>query len=59
MVDAIWEATDDGTLLVGWDMVAKHLRQALVEHAADRGCRCGSVSWLEEERLRNVSLGEE
>jgi hypothetical protein len=49
-IEAIWQETDDDTLLHGWHCVAKRLRQALQQHAERVGCDCGSDEWLELER---------
>lgn len=51
MIEAIWQAEDDDSLLQGWSVVAKRLRMALLEHAGRLGCSCGSDAWLEAERL--------
>jgi hypothetical protein len=53
-IAAILEEYDHASLLEGWDVVAKRLRQALQDHAATLGCDCGSSAWLEAERLRIV-----
>lgn len=48
-IDAICDESDESTLLKGWDVVAKRLRQALQEHAVE--CYCGSDEWLEQELI--------
>lgn len=39
----------------GWALVAARLRQALLEHASELGCDCGSLAWLEREQLRQAA----
>jgi hypothetical protein len=48
--DAIKQIGGEG-LDSGWALVAARLRQALLEHAAEVGCDCGSLAWLEREQL--------
>jgi hypothetical protein len=56
-IDAIVEEYDNATLLEGWHVVAKRLRQALQEHGETLGCDCGSDAWFEAERLRIAEDG--
>jgi hypothetical protein len=35
----------------GWALVAARLRQALVEHAQELDCDCGSAAWMEREQF--------
>jgi hypothetical protein len=54
-VDDLYESViaelDGGQLDRGWHLVAARLRAALLEHAAELGCDCGSLAWLEKEQL--------
>jgi hypothetical protein len=45
--DTVIEGLDSG-----WALVAARLRQALLEHARELGCDCGSPEWLRSEQLR-------
>jgi hypothetical protein len=54
-VDGLYEAAlaeigGDG-LDAGWHLVAARLRQALVEHAQELDCDCGSAAWVEREQF--------
>jgi hypothetical protein len=39
----------------GWHLAAARLRQALLEHASEVGCSCGSLEWLEREQLHHAA----
>lgn len=52
MISLIWDEYDELELLRGWHVVAKSLREALLEHAEQLGCGCGSEEWLGAESLR-------
>ena len=57
-VDDLYEAAiaelDGEGLDSGWHLVASRLRQALVEHARELGCDCGSLAWLERSHLHHA-----
>ena len=53
---AIVTACDDWVLMTGWHVVAKRLRDVLEHHAQHPGCDCGSLEWLESERLNLATL---
>jgi hypothetical protein len=54
-VNGLLEAAEDeigpGGLCAGWHLVAARLRQALVEHAEELDCDCGSAAWMEREQF--------
>jgi hypothetical protein len=63
VVDDLLEAAIDEIggegLDAGWHLVAARLRQALLDHASEVGCDCGSLAWLEREQLGRAAQEHE
>ena len=49
---------DPEPLLAGMAIVAARVREELVLHADHLDCDCGSLAWLERERLKLMSRGD-
>jgi hypothetical protein len=51
LLDAAEDEIGIGGLYSGWALVAARLRLVILDHAAELGCDCGSLRWLEQEQL--------
>jgi len=61
-VDGLYEGAlaelDGQDLDSGWALLAARLRQVILDHAAEVGCDCGSLAWLEREQLHHARKEE-
>jgi hypothetical protein len=58
LYEAALAELDGQELDSGWALVAARLRMALLDHAQELGCDCGSLQWLEREQLHYVAQEE-